>query len=172
MIADLSNHRPEPDESTEPVATSNGSMPTPLIRRGGRMFCFAANDHADEIAAAMLTQLMEEAGTSALSFPAHSSLDQLAQMLEPSPDDMICISALPPFALANARALYQKLRRRFPKVKIAVGIWGFSGDRDKLKDRFERDQPDVILTRFAQVLDSSSDSSRQGGELQVVRPGS
>ena len=136
------------------------------------MICFAANDHADEIAAEMLSQLMEQSGISALSFPAHSSLDQLAAMLDPGPNDMLCISALPPFALTNARALYQKLRRRFPKVKIAVGIWGFTGDPDKLKDRFEREQPDVILTRFAQALGSGSESSRQGSELQIVKPAS
>ena len=167
MIADLSNYKPPPDESTEPDAASKVSMPVPLSRRGGRLICCAANDHADEMAAAMLVQLMEQAGIGALSFSAHSSLDHLSPMLEPGPDDMICISALPPFAIASARALYQKLRRRFPRIKIAVGIWGFIGDPAKLKDRFAREQPDVILTSFAQALGSTSESSRQVSELQI-----
>jgi hypothetical protein len=44
------------------------------------------------------------------------------------------------------------IRERFPKVKLVIGVWGFSGDMEKAKARFERSQPDRLLTSLAQAV--------------------
>jgi hypothetical protein len=49
--------------------------------------------------------------------------------------DVVCISATPPGAMMHARYLCRQLRRRFPKVKLIVGLWDFSGDLSKVSER-------------------------------------
>src|ERR1700726_50618 len=81
----------------------------PVDRRpaasAGRVICLPASDEADEITAAMLAQLMEQAGCAALAFPLDSSLHNSVGLLNPDEKDVFFISALPPFAFARARVL-------------------------------------------------------------------
>ncbi|HEY6390652.1 MAG TPA: AI-2E family transporter [Bryobacteraceae bacterium] len=138
IVAELSSYTPKENEiSTQP-------QPAP-----GKVFCFAASDAADEITNSMLLQLLEQQGYTAFSFPAGGS----APITELAPDDVICVSALPPFAFANARNLCAQLRARFPKSKLIVGIWGFTGDVAQALQRFERSKPDALVTSLAQVIE-------------------
>ena len=151
MITELSEYQPAHDSSpAEDAAAESG----PAERLSARIICLPANDRADEVTAAMLAQLLEQAGHAAVSLPvAHASLVEMLALLEIKPDDVICISALPPFAFPPARTMCKLIRERFPKLKIVVGVWGFGGDAEKAKARFERAQPDRLLTSLAQVLD-------------------
>jgi hypothetical protein len=72
--------------------------------------------------------------------------------LQPGQGDVICISALPPYAFAPARTLCKQIRGRYPKVQLVVGVWGFKGDTEKAKARFERTQPDQLITSLAQAV--------------------
>jgi hypothetical protein len=102
----------------------------------------------------MLAQLLEQAGHAALCLPvAHGSLLEMLALLQTRPDDVICISSLPPYAFSSARAMCKLVRERFPKPKLVVGVWGFSGDTEKAKARFERTQPDRLLTSMAQAIE-------------------
>jgi predicted PurR-regulated permease PerM len=151
MITELSEYQPAHDSSpAEDAAAESG----PAERLSARIICLPANDRADEVTAAMLAQLLEQAGHAAVSLPvAHASLVEMLALLEIKPDDVICISALPPFAFPPARTMCKLIRERFPKLKIVVGVWGFGGDAEKAKARFERAQPDRLLTSLAQVLE-------------------
>jgi hypothetical protein len=102
----------------------------------------------------MLAQLLEKKGFPTLSLPILGSSpgDWLA-LLEAGGHDIVCISALPPYAFAPARAMFKQIRARFPKLKVVVGVWGFSGDMDKAKARFERDQPDRFSTSLAEAVE-------------------
>ncbi len=137
IVAELSSYTPK---ETEIVAQSAPAS--------GKVFCFAASDAADEITNAMLSQLLEQQGYTVFSFPAGGSPPDA----ELSPDDLICVSALPPFAFANARRLCGQLRARFPKPKLIVGIWGFTGDLAQGLQRFERSKPDGLVTSLTQVI--------------------
>jgi predicted PurR-regulated permease PerM len=141
MITELSEYQPVP-------------VPSPAEGIGARILCLPANDRADEVAAAMLAQILEQAGYAALCLPvAHASLLEMLALLETRPDDVICISSLPPYAFSPARAMCKLIRERFPKPKLVVGVWGFSGDTEKAKARFERTQPDRLLTSLAQAVE-------------------
>ena len=151
MITEFSEYQLARDSSqTEGAAASSG----PEERLSARIICLPANDRADEVTAAMLAQILEQAGHAALSLPiAHASLLEMLALLEIRQDDVICISALPPFAFPPARTMCKLIRERFPKVKLVVGVWGFSGDTEKAKARFERTQPDRLLTSLAQAVE-------------------
>ena len=90
----------------------------------GRVFCIPANDEADEITAAMLAQLLEQAGHAAISFSLDAAQQQAVGFMNPAENDTFCVSALPPFAFARARTLSKELQMRFPSAKVIVGVSG------------------------------------------------
>jgi predicted PurR-regulated permease PerM len=130
---------------------------TPIADTGDhpnhRIVCLPACDRADEIMAAMLAQILEQQGFATLSFPRGPSPNECLASIEPGPGDIVCISALPPYAFAPARAMCRQLRERFPKLKVVICVWGFSGDTRKAMARFERTQPDRLSTSLAEVVE-------------------
>ena len=119
----------------------------------------------------MLSQLLEQAGYATLCLPVdHASLAEMLALLEIKPDDVICISALPPFAFPPARTMCKLIRERFPKLKIVIGVWGFAGDVEKAKARFERTQPDRLLTSLAQAVAQIQELIQPKESLAAARP--
>jgi hypothetical protein len=51
----------------------------------------------------------------------------IACVLREKPD-IVCLSALPPFAASHARTLYQELRAQAPDLKVVVGLWDCTAD--------------------------------------------
>jgi hypothetical protein len=103
----------------------------------------------------MLAQLLEQKGFATVSFPfvESASPNEWLSSIEAGRSDVVCISALPPYAFGPARAMCKQIRERFPKLKVIVCVWGFSGDAQKAKARFERTQPDRLSTSLAQALE-------------------
>jgi len=141
---------------------SNSAPAVPVVGRvdagasAMRIFCLAANDQADEITSSMLAQLLERGGHGVLSLPVGSQLEEILQNLPPEPHDVICISALPPFAFAQAASLCQRIRLHLPDVKILAGVWGFSGDLNKAQQRFGSANPDALVGSLAQAVEQIS----------------
>jgi predicted PurR-regulated permease PerM len=118
----------------------------------GRVFCVPANDEADEITAAMLAQLLEQAGHAAISFSLDDAQQQAVGLMDPAENDTFCISALPPFAFARARTLSRELQMRFPRAKVIAGVWGFSGDTERAMQRFQPSRPSKLVTSLAEAV--------------------
>jgi len=118
----------------------------------GRVFCVPANDEADEITAAMLTQLLEQAGHAAIAFPLDASLQHAVGLMAPAENDTFCISALPPFAFARARTLSRELQLRFPRTKVMIGVWGYEGDSARALQRFQPSRPAKLVTTLADAV--------------------
>ena len=155
MIAEFSEY--QLPESSSPGSSSE-EAPAPMADAAEhpetRILCLPAHDRADEITAAMLAQLLEQKGLAALTFPIGGpSLNELFALIEAKRSDIVCISALPPYAFAPARAMCKQIRERFPKLKVVACVWGFSGDTQKAKARFERAQPDRLSTSLAQAME-------------------
>ncbi len=103
----------------------------------GRVLCFPAHDEADEMAASMLSQLMGEAGIGTIAFPLSSSFESMLGIVKPTTKDVLCISAVPPYNLAEAKLLARQLRARCPDCRILIGTWGAKGDMDRTLKRLE-----------------------------------
>jgi predicted PurR-regulated permease PerM len=151
MIAEFS------EQTATSAADSDAAADGELERKppcaAGRVLCLPANDEADEIAAVMLAQLLDQAGCTALSLPLDPSLQHLVAIVEPEPTDMFCISAVPPFAFAGARALTRLLQVRFPRTKIVIGVWGFTGDTERALQRFQPKRPHKLVTSLANAAE-------------------
>jgi len=141
MLAEFS----EQTLSVEPAERSPAAW-------AGRVICLPASDEADEITAAMLAQLMEQAGCAAVAFPLDSSLHHSIGLVEPDEKDVFFVSALPPFAFAQARTLGRHLQSRYPRTKLVVGVWGFAGDMEKALQRFQPLRPDKLVTSLADAV--------------------
>jgi predicted PurR-regulated permease PerM len=87
----------------------------------------AGRDENDELALKMLKQLVQ-GGACELEIvgPDTLSSELLALVKEKEPA-AICIAAVPPGGLQQARYLCKRLRKRFPRLQIMVGRWGLQG---------------------------------------------
>jgi hypothetical protein len=158
LITELSEYQLAHDS---PPAEDAAAQSGPAESLNARILCLPANDRADEATAAMLAQLLEQAGHAALCLPiAHASLLENLALLQIKQDDVICISALPPYAFQPARTMCKLIRERFPKLRVVIGVWGFTGDTEKAKVRFERTQPDRLLTSLAQAVEQIQEMIR------------
>jgi|SRR5579863_518185 len=166
MMAEFAEYHPVIG-SPEKEADDLGQRPT--VDFNSRILCLPALDQADEITAAMLAQLLEQKGYVALSFPHGASPIEMVALLSPKPHDLICISALPPYAFSPARVICKQIRGRFPGITVIACVWGFTGDTEKAKARFERNQPDRLLTSLAQALEQIEGlvSLKSGGSAEL-----
>lgn len=115
------------------------------------ILCVPARDEADDVVAGLLAQLLEVHGQHAQSVSLGPVSEMLGQIADYSPD-AVCISALPPFALNHARALYGKLRARFPDLKLVVCLWHFEGDLDRVSTRLRLAKDHRLFTMLTDVL--------------------
>ncbi len=100
---------------------------------------------ADELAGMMLAQVVDIRGCVMEAVPAAAmaAASQLVDYVEQREADVVCISAAPPAAVAHARRLHMRLRRRFPDLKLVVGSVEFTGrtergesaDRNRTRER-------------------------------------
>jgi predicted PurR-regulated permease PerM len=128
-------------------------------RDSRKILCLPARDEADEIVAIMLAQVLETAGNQAQCVPLGTAAEMLAQVKEERPD-VVCISALPPFAIPHARSLYAKLRAQDSKLRVVVGLWNFSADPLKVNRRLglaEGSRAFTTLAELRQELEGAAD---------------
>jgi methylmalonyl-CoA mutase cobalamin-binding subunit len=121
-------------------------------RKSFPVICVSTQDQADEIAATMLAQLLEQAGNRALQLPASALSDEILGRLAEETETVICVSALPPFAFAETRSLCQKVRHRLPRNRIMVGLWDPALDAERIRERLSTCRPDRVVTNLAQAV--------------------
>ena len=153
----------EPRSEERAVGVDRGGLSIAAAARGGpshKVLCLPARDEADEIVAIMLAQVLETAGHQALCIPLGTAAEMLAQVKDERPD-VVCISALPPFAIPHARALYAKLRAQDSKLRIVVGLWNSTDDPTKVSRRLglsEGARAFTTLAELRQALEGAPDA--------------
>jgi predicted PurR-regulated permease PerM len=94
-----------------------------------------ARSEADEIAAMMLAQVVETRNCVVQAVSVTLLASEMVDLVERHKVDVVCVSATPPAATMHARYLCKHLRRRFPTVKLVVGLWDLQGDLSKASER-------------------------------------
>lgn len=115
-----------------------------------RVVCLPARDNADELVGTMLAHLLRLSGSNAVHLPIGTVQEMLEQV---SRQDfrVACVSALPPFAVGQARSLCKRLRARFPHLQIVVGLWNFAGGVPKAQERIGASISDAVVTTLAEA---------------------
>jgi predicted PurR-regulated permease PerM len=152
LVAELTDYRPK-ENPNAPAA--------PLPSRSSKqhdfaVVCISASDQADELTTHMLVQLMDQASHQTLHLPSSSVSSEILDSLAHEPNTVIFISALPPFAFSQARAICQRVRSHLPHNRIIIGLWNPTEDPDQPNEltieRFGSGKPTVIVNTMAQAL--------------------
>jgi predicted PurR-regulated permease PerM len=114
--------------------------------------CIPARDQADELVGVMLAQLLQKADVSNVRALAIDTVESMLNQVEQGRFSIACVSALPPFAVGQARALCKRLHARFPTLDIIVGLWGFAGGVPKAQQRVGTGCTDAVCTNFAEAF--------------------
>jgi len=114
--------------------------------------CLSAGGQATELTTVMLTQLLERAGRQTLMLMPDTISDDILKAMAQEKDTVIFISALPPFAFAQARAVCQRVRTHMPENRIAVALWTSDEDSDEVVERFGSKRPDLVVGSLAHAV--------------------
>ena len=156
---EVAQSAPSPDgEPSPPIAETLRPSARP------RIVCIPARDEADEIVGTMLVQLLQLANYEAEALPAAtvSTMLERVEQLEP---DTICVSALSPFPVMQAKSLCKQIRRRWPAVKLVLGLWEFPGGLEKAQERIGSGCSDMIGTSVVQVVSLVAEDGGKGSNV-------
>ena len=168
-LIEQDRHRNELDESTlsfimqstrELIEELTDSIPFNGMKGGevpGTVICVPARDEADEIVGLLLSESLQRTGLRSRTLP----VGPIAEMLEVIADldpDLVCISALPPFAIEHTRNLYEKLRSRFSALNIFICLWHYGGDIEKAHRRLKISEEHPVHVSLSTVVQSVRES--------------
>jgi predicted PurR-regulated permease PerM len=111
-----------------------------------RVFCIPAHDAADEIAAAMFAHFLTQEGFPAIVFPVSDSPGDLVSSLGCQRGDVVCISAVPPFAAGNARKVARSLDSGENGPSIVAGLWSYEISGPARMQRLAKSLSGVVAT--------------------------
>lgn len=125
-------------------------LPDPQFA-AAKVVCVPARDEADELVGMMFAHLLRQQGNAATYLPI-GTVDDMLQQVAQGGFRIVCISALPPFALGQARSLCKRLQARFPELAIVIGLWEFAGGVPKAQERLGQSCTDAVATNLAEAL--------------------
>ncbi len=149
LIDDLGDRARSRDDSGEEIDANKYAVDAQAITTD--IVCVPARDVADELVGMMFAQVLRQAGYGATYLAIGTVEDMLAQVAQGG-YRMVCVSALPPFAVGQARSLCKRLHARFPELKIVVGLWGFAGGVLKAQERVGSSCTDAVATTLSEAL--------------------
>src|SRR5512133_1901962 len=117
-----------------------------------RVLCVPARAYRDELAGAMLVQLLRQQDFDGENASAALSSGELLELAAKSDPEAICISVVTPSTLIHARYLSAKLRAQLPHAKIVVGIWGATENIAGAGERLRSSGADEVVVSLAEAV--------------------
>ncbi|MGA8341358.1 MAG: AI-2E family transporter [Candidatus Sulfotelmatobacter sp.] len=127
----------------------NGGGSSDLRLGQSQIVCVPARDEADELVGLMFSQILRQAGYGA-TYLAIGTVNDMLEHVEKGGFRIACVSALPPFAVGQARSLCKRLRARFPALMIVIGLWEFAGGVLKAQKRVGANCTDAVATSLSE----------------------
>ncbi len=137
------------DSSSAPPAvatesTKDESRPLILIA--------AAHDEADELAAIMLAQLLEQQNQRVQVLPSGTLAGESSEHAAAANPAIICISSMPPMAVGHARYKCKRMHERLPQTRLVVGVWNAS-DPERAAQRMHTVGVETVAVSFAKAIE-------------------
>jgi methylmalonyl-CoA mutase cobalamin-binding subunit len=128
--------------------------PMPAMAVSYRVCCLPARDERDELAGTMLAELLQQRGFEAASPPGKLVAGELLSFAEEADVDVVCISVVAPSTIIHARYLCKKVRTKFPRVKIIVGLWGtMTENKAESAQRLRDSGADEVVVSLAEAVE-------------------
>ena len=148
------------DFSTRPTSESQlpadqmvaEHSPPPVSAPAWRVYCLPARAERDELAGAMLAQLLEQQGFEAQNASANLAAGEMVKLVDEADVDAVCISVVAPSTVIHARYLCAKLRSQLPKLKIAIGLWGATENITHAAQRLRDSGANEVVTTLADAV--------------------
>ena len=121
--------------------------------RRTRVFCVPARDAADEIAAAMCAYFLTLEGFPAIAFPVTDSPGELIASVGCQSDDVVCISAVPPFAAGNARKVAKSIGGEASSPALIAGLWSYERPSEARMQRLTKSLSASVATSLAEAVE-------------------
>jgi hypothetical protein len=83
----------------------------------------------------------------------------LAEVAGADPE-VVCLSALPPYAISHARGIYRRLRAQHSRATIIIGLWNYTEDPVKAATEISGGEQNLICTTLAQMTLQAGLASR------------
>ena len=112
-----------------------------------------AKDEADEIALSMLRELLNPQIYEIEIISTGVLASEIAAAVVQKNPSLVCISAVAPGGLAQARYLCKRLRALSSEMKIVVGRWAFAGDIDRIRESLTAAGADQVGRSLCQTRD-------------------
>ena len=148
------------DFSTRPTSESQlpadqmvaEHSPPPVSAPAWRVYCLPARAERDEVAGAMLAQLLQQQGFEAQNAPAKLVAGEMVKLVDEADVDAVCISVVAPSTVIHARYLCAKLRAQLPNLKIAIGLWGATENLTPAAQRLRDSGANEVVTTLADAV--------------------
>lgn len=141
-------------EKADSAADDEAPEP-PEVAVDCRVYCLPARADRDEMAGAMLMQLLRQQGFGVQNAPSKLTTGELIELVDKADVDVICISVVPPSTVIHARYLCLKLRTQMPQQKIVIGLWGLS---EVQTEAGTKTGPAVVTEAAGRLRESGADA--------------
>ncbi len=154
VIEDLGMRRPPPSqlEADKAVAAADAAAPPAPPAPTCRVLCLPVRAERDELAGAMLTQLLGAHDFPAVNLSAKMTTGEMLETVEKDNAEALCISVTPHSTVVHARYLCGKLRTRFPKMRLIIGLWGATEQLTEATARLRDSGADEVVTTLADSI--------------------
>jgi predicted PurR-regulated permease PerM len=152
----LAHDAPAPAGNTDGAAGSDPGADA-RVRIGG---C-PARDEADALALEMVRQLLDPARYRLEVCGPGLLTAEVVAWVELTRPTLLCIGAVAPGGLSQARHLCKRLRSQCPELKIVVGRWGLHGEQDA-------DRRHLLAAGAARVATTMLDTQRALTEVGLA----
>lgn len=131
-------------EARNPVLADSAAPP---------VMCIPARDEADEIAAAMIGEILERRGINARVLSSEYLAGEAVDHLDREKAVVACVAAVPPLGYMHARYLCRRLRGVFPNLKLVGAVFAEPGGED-LRQRHPPIPADELASSLCEAVNA------------------
>ncbi|MCY7355798.1 MAG: AI-2E family transporter [Lysobacter sp.] len=118
-----------------------------------RLLAVPARDSSDEVAVAMLRELIDTQRYVWSAASAASMASDVIALIEREAPAILCIASVPPGGLAHTKYLCKRVRARFPQLRIIVGRYSLLPEGvAKNREQLSAAGADHVSTTLAETL--------------------
>ena len=121
--------------------------------KNGAILCVGARGSLDEVAAAILAQLLRRRGIGAQSLTSTEMAPETLSRLDMAGVRIAILSYMNEDSITHAKYMIRRLRRRAPAIKVIVGFWSMTPDQLAQRKVMDETRADLVTVSLTDALD-------------------